>query len=67
MSVNVNHLEGMRCPECESEGPFAIGVHTSVIVHDEEIDVTGADFEWDKYSPCTCQECDYDGKVGDFT
>ncbi len=64
--MNTNCLEGIRCPECGSYGPFGIGTHCSAIVHDDGVEETSG-HEWDKFSPITCQKCDHDGAVGDFT
>ena len=65
MSGNVNCLEGMRCPKCGSDQPFAIGTYSSAIVYDDGIEST-TDHEWDKDSPCTCKECEHYGRVADF-
>lgn len=63
---NTNVLQGMRCPKCESFGPFCISYHTSGIFTDEGEDEQVGDHEWDDDSSCVCQDCDYAGIVGDF-
>ena len=63
---NTNCLEGIRCPECGSLGPFSIGTYSSAIVHDDGISET-SEHEWDKDSPISCRACDEDGHVADFT
>ena len=62
---NTNCLEGLRCPGCGSLGPFAIGTHSTAIVHDDGIEST-ADHDWDKNSPIVCQQCDESDSVADF-
>lgn len=63
---NNNILEGMACPECGSEGPFAIQGSTSAMVSDNGIEPYG-DFEYEGENFCSCQQCDFDGRVNDFT
>jgi hypothetical protein len=67
---NENCLEGMQCPKCGCEGPFTIGIKTTVLMTDEgsEDDPMGADQEWDDDSYCGCCEesCPFSGTVKDF-
>ena len=52
--MNTHCLEGIRCPECGSYGPFGIGTHCSAIVHDDGIEETSG-HEWDKFSPISAR------------
>lgn len=63
--ANTNCLEGMKCPECGSEGPFEIAASARFEVSDEG---TGdyQDVEWDRHSVCVCKECGYSGQVFNF-
>lgn len=62
---NTNCLEGMKCPECGSYGPFDI-VGTSLFsVHDDGTDGHG-DVEWDDESLTMCPTCNKVGKLQDF-
>lgn len=63
---NNNCLEGMRCPECGSEGTFWITVTCSAEVSDNGIEET-MDFSWDTDSTCVCSICKHCGTVGTFT
>ncbi len=63
---NTNCLDGLRCPECGSFGPFKITTRCVAVVYDDGIDETH-DHEWDSNSPILCDECDHAGDVGDFT
>jgi len=62
---NENCLEGMVCPSCGSEGPFAIYAESWFLVYDDGIEEY-EDIEWGPSSPCICQECGYDGVVRQF-
>ncbi len=63
--MNTNCLEGMRCPNCKSEGPFDIYAHSTFVFTDDGTDEFG-DVEWDDDSPCECKECNFEGIAGDF-
>lgn len=63
--ANTNCLEGIRCPECGSLGPFLITCECVAVVHDDGIDETH-NHEWGANSPIVCQECNHVGDVGDF-
>jgi len=62
---NTNVLEGMKCPNCFSTGPFQIVGKTLFTVTDEG---TGdhSHVEWDDDSVCLCESCKFDGTVKDF-
>lgn len=59
---NDNCLAGMRCPDCESEGPFKI--HGNALF---TVDDTGSDdfeqVDWDKTSAASCMNCEWNGTV----
>ena len=63
--ANTGCLEGMNCPKCGSEGPFAIEMSCFGVVYDNGIEDT-QDFEWDDTNYCHCKDCGYDGTVRDF-
>ena len=64
---NTNCLEGMRCPQCGSYGPFSIDATVTVTVTDEGTDDDGCDYEWHAASRCFCNECRHVGTVATFT
>ena len=71
--INVNVLEGLRCPKCGSEDQFGITCLTVATVADDGIDEYG-DMEWEPTSGMSCQgyntdgnPCDFAGTVADFT
>jgi hypothetical protein len=64
--MNNNVLEGIRCPECQSEGPFSITVTTTITVRDDGVDNDG-DNEWTDESPIMCHECGHQGRVKGFS
>lgn len=63
---NTNCLEGIACPECKSEGPFAIHSCALVLMSDNGGEET-TDIEWSPASVITCKGCGHFGKVRDFT
>ncbi len=67
VNPNTNCLEGMRCPQCGSYGPFQIEARTVVLVEDDGTEFVGAEIEWDNDSFCACPECEKVGVVADFT
>lgn len=66
---NENCLEGMRCPECGSFGPFKILASKSgmVEVSDDGTDDIQGNTEWDDDSTCECCECDHLSTVRKFS
>lgn len=65
---NVNCLQGMKCPDCGSFGPFKILV-TSVafcIVADDGFEFVGGDTDWDGNADCSCTQCPKSGTVAGF-
>ena len=63
--ANENCLSNMCCPNCSSEEPFVIGIHTLMRMFDDGSDVHG-NIEWDKESSCSCENCKHSGFVKDF-
>ena len=64
--MNTNHLKGIQCPECKSEGPFVIEVSTTVRISDDSWGETVSDVTWTDTSYCRCDDCDHVGEVADF-
>jgi len=62
---NENCLTGMKCPECDSYGPFRISSNCWAEVHDDGIEET-YDHEWHDDSSCVCAGCHHAGRVKDF-
>jgi hypothetical protein len=62
---NVNCLEGMRCPNCGSEGPFRIRAEVSVTVTDDGTDDYD-NVDWYNTSSCACLACQFQENVEDF-
>jgi hypothetical protein len=66
---NNDHLEGRRCPQCGSYGPFTVSTQQYITLTDEGAEDPPkecGDIEFDANSPTMCQECDYAGNWGDF-
>lgn len=65
---NNNCLNGMQCPNCQSEEPFRIMIRQLALVYDEgtEDDEMAEGAEWDSRSYCECGECHHHGTVADF-
>lgn len=64
---NVNCLDGKRCPQCGSYGPFEIVVLMRVLLYDNGTDdAENGSIEYDKDAPTMCHACRYKGKFGDF-
>lgn len=64
--ANTNCLQGMQCPECESEGPFRIVAEATFEVCDDGTEPIG-DVEWDDDAHCQCAMCSHSGTVADFS
>lgn len=63
--MNTNCLEGMRCPKCGSEGPFAIEAKAVFEVHDDGTECY-RDVEWEDDSFCECMDCGHWALVENF-
>ena len=67
ISPNVNCLEGKRCPECGSYGPFEVQVSMRVLLRDSGTDDAEDGSTWyDDDAPTKCDSCQREGKFGDF-
>lgn len=64
--TNINCLEGIKCPGCESEGPFEIGITGTALVSDNGIEDYVGDSYWDDDSYIICPQCGESGKVREF-
>jgi hypothetical protein len=66
-SPNVNCLEGKRCPECGSYGPFTVVVLVRVRLSDDGTDdAEDGTTEYGDDAPASCCSCRHEGKFGDF-
>lgn len=66
-SPNINCLEGKRCPNCGSYGPFEIVVSMRVLLYDNGTDnAEDGTTEYDGSTPTTCRSCQYEAKFDDF-
>jgi hypothetical protein len=63
--VNKNVLAGLKCPECESEGPLRIATSCWVEATDDGIE-DSYEHEWTGQSACVCVMCSYSAKIKDF-
>ena len=63
---NVNCLEGIACPECESEGPFGIACDIVMEISDDGTESPIGDITWEDDSYCECRACMHKGTVKDF-
>jgi Zn ribbon nucleic-acid-binding protein len=63
--TNTNVLAGLKCPKCESLGPYFIVATCWAQVQDDGVYDT-SEFEWTENSRCDCKECGFHGKVRDF-
>lgn len=67
VSPNVNCLDGKRCPECGSYGPFEVVVSRRVLLYDNGCgDAEDGTTEYGDDSPAMCYACQHEGKFGDF-
>lgn len=70
--MNVNCLEGLRCPECENEAELVVCARVWVSLTDDGTDpyadstknCGGTDYDDD--SDARCPDCGYTGKLKDF-
>ena len=66
-SPNSNCLDGKRCPNCGSYGPFEVVVSMRVLLYDSGAgDAENESIEYDDDSLALCDACRYAGKFGDF-
>ena len=64
---NVNCLEGKRCPECGSYGPFEVVVSMRILLYDNGTDdAEDGATEYGDDAPAMCRACQHEGVLGDF-
>jgi hypothetical protein len=67
INPNVNCLEGKRCPECGSYGPFEIVVSMRIRLYDNGTDnAEDGTTEYGDDAPSTCCACGHEGTFGNF-
>lgn len=67
INPNTNCLEGKRCPECGSYGPFEVVISKRVMLYDNGTESAEDDTtEYDDDSRTICCSCRHGGKFGDF-
>lgn len=67
VNPNVNCLEGKRCPQCGSYGPFEVVVSMRVLLHDDGTDnAEDGTTEYGEDAPTSCRACGHEAKFGDF-
>jgi hypothetical protein len=67
VNPNVNFLEGKRCPECGSYGPFEIVVTKRILLYDNGTDdAEDGTTEYGEDAPAMCVACEHEGELGDF-
>jgi hypothetical protein len=64
---NDNCLEGKRCPNCGSYGPFELVVSLRVLLYDSRTDdAEDGSVDYDDDAPTRCIDCQFEGTFGDF-
>jgi len=70
--MNVNCLEGLRCPKCKQKDKLKILTLQWVVMTDDGnnpfddcLDLC-SNIEWCNDSPASCPECKFEGIVRDF-
>lgn len=64
---NVNCLDGKRCPQCGSYGPFEVVVSMRVLLYDDGSDAAeDGSIEYDDNALAMCHACRHAAKFGDF-
>jgi len=70
--MNMNCLEGIKCPGCGQTDEFLVYASMWVSLtddgtdpHADSVDNMGGT-EYDENSPTRCPKCDYEGELGEF-
>ena len=64
---NVNCLEGKRCPQCGSYGPFEIVVSMRLLLYDNGTDnAEDGTTEYGEDAPTSCCACGHEAQFGEF-
>jgi hypothetical protein len=67
VSPNVNCLDGKRCPECGSWGPFEVVVTMRILLYDNgSDDAEDRSIEYDDKALAKFDDCGYQGMFGKF-
>jgi hypothetical protein len=67
VNPNVNFLDGKRCPECGSYGPFEVVVSKRVLLFDNGTDdAEDGTTEYGEDAPTSCQACGHEAEFGEF-
>jgi hypothetical protein len=67
VNPNKGFLEGKRCPECGSYGPFEVTVLKRVLLFDNGTDdAEDGSNEYSDESPAMFCACEHEAKFGDF-
>jgi hypothetical protein len=67
VNPNVDFLDGKRCPECGSYGPFELLVSMRIRLYDNGTDdAEDGSKEYNDDSITTCCACQHEAKFGDF-
>jgi len=67
VSPNINCLDGKRCPECGSYGPFEVVVSVRVVLYDNGTDnAEDGTTEYGDDALTMCCACRHEAKFGDF-
>jgi hypothetical protein len=65
-AVNLNCLDGMRCPLCGQRESFYVLASHEVLVTDNGTEDEGGDWEWDDGSPARCRVCRHNAPLREF-
>ena len=64
---NNNCLDGKRCPNCGSWGPFELVVSMRVLLYDNGAeDAENGSIEYDGRAPAVCNSCGYQDVFAKF-
>jgi hypothetical protein len=64
---NVNCLDGKRCPECGSFGPFELVVSLRILLRDcGTDDAENSSPEYGEDTRTVCHSCNHEGQFADF-
>ncbi len=67
ISPNTNCLDGKRCPECGSFGPFEVVASVRVLLYDDGIDnAEDGATEYGGEARTVCRSCRHEGQFGEF-
>ena len=64
---NDNLLYRMECPKCGQHKHFIIDCSQTMDVYDDDMRGVGDGLDFHEDSYCRCPDCDYNGKVREFS